>query len=171
MGRYKYGLSQEEWHFCKGDNNKVSNDYCKIYSCNTICNTVSPDLFSHDPTYAILDSGASGHYINNITPCFNKSIAHNGPTVTLPNNEHMIADHITSLYLPSEFSPIATHAHLFPKIETPLLVVLPLNVMKVSDKTPLFQKGLTFFVSNIIRFIHECSILFWKVNLYHEFLL
>ena len=63
---------------------------------------------------AILDSGASNHYLKSNTNTYSTESAAFGPVVHLPDGDTMQATHTTSLQIP-ELSRQGKQAYLFPK--------------------------------------------------------
>ena len=77
---------------------------------------------------AILDSGATSHFVTRELPLLNIRQAPNPISVLVPNGDSMHADHVATLDLP-QFSPAATTAHVLPDMASGSL----LSVGQVAD--------------------------------------
>ena len=68
-------------------------------------------------TAAILDSGASNHYLKTSVPLNKSKLTTVGPIVTLPNGETMTASHQSSLEL-QQLCHAGNRAYLFPSLQS-----------------------------------------------------
>lgn len=85
--------------------------------CNNLTSANTP---SHST--AILDSGASGHYLLCTSPCRNKQPITNGLEVKLPNNATLTSTHTAEIQLDGVPSG-AMQAHIFPQLGNALISV------------------------------------------------
>ena len=73
--------------------------------------------------WAILDSGASSHFLIVIAPLLHKQRAANSITVTVANEERMQSTHDRALDIPG-LPPRVRYAHVIPGIKHSLLSIM-----------------------------------------------
>ena len=76
----------------------------------------------NDATYAIIDSGATGHFLVIDAPALNKEVALNPIKIMLPNGKMLISTHTCNLDIP-EMPAHVTEAHIVPGLAQSLLAV------------------------------------------------
>ena len=100
---------------------------CQKFKHHSSCNLKSNFISHTTPTQsylnalmkdvAILDSGATNHYLKGTTKTPTTKLVKFGPVVHLPDGDTMQATHSTSLQIP-ELSPTGSQAYLFPKLKS-----------------------------------------------------
>ncbi len=65
---------------------------------------------------AILDTGTTGHFLLDTTPCANKQTTQQPVQVQLPNGQTIASTHTAQLNIPN-LPETATTAHIFPGLE------------------------------------------------------
>ena len=91
-------------------------------STNYSTSTVNPT--NSKVISAILDSGASSHYLRPVdsTAASNLLYDPDGSTVTLPNASTITANHLAQLPLSNKLSPQAQQAHVLPGLTNSSLI-------------------------------------------------
>ena len=78
----------------------------------------------HNPVHAVVDSGASSHYLRPKDKRCATSVkpTNNGPTVVLPNAATITSDSIAQLPLSTKLSSTAQQAHVLPGLTSTSLL-------------------------------------------------
>ena len=83
----------------------------------------------------VADSGTTRHYITTDTPCVKKIKANHTIPITLPNGDIISSIHI-ALLPQTNLPDAARHAHIFPHLTKPLILIVTLcknNCISVFD--------------------------------------